>query len=201
MLDVSEVQGLTKEAKERDSTINTKAARKRRLMEAAAAKGLVKKTKPSAEEKPPETTTPPQDNLPRQSQSVTAGEDKQGGGGGLVAAALLKYQQKVNETPAQAQQVNAPAPAPAPVPYNEGAGNWMEHLEKSNKLSAGDRERVKQFFVDKYNPTPDVPVYRMKLHEEKTLEPDTGTVVKETLYLELDYNTFGFKKLRKRKKK
>jgi len=78
--------------------------------------------------------------------------------------------------------------------------NWHQLLEKSNKINPADRARVEQFFTNQYNPTPNENVYKMKLHEEKTMQPD-GSTVKETLYLELDYTTFGFKKLRKIKKK
>ena len=78
--------------------------------------------------------------------------------------------------------------------------SWQQLLDKSNKLSGEDRRRVEQFFTEQYNPTPDQIVYKMKLNEEKAFQPD-GSIVKETLYLELDYNTYGFKKLRKIKKK
>jgi hypothetical protein len=98
-----------------------------------------------------------------------------------------------NAQPQQQKDKSGQGPAPST--------DWTQHLEKSNRLSQEDRERVKLFFVDRVNPTPEVPVVRLKLHEEKTVEPETGLTVKETLYLELDYNTFGFKKLRKIKKK
>ena len=78
--------------------------------------------------------------------------------------------------------------------------NWQQLLEKSNKLTPEDRSLVEQFFVSHYNPTPEQPHYKLKLHEEKSSLPD-GQVVKETLYLVLDYNTFGYKKLRKIKRK
>eukprot|EP00548_Thalassiothrix_antarctica_P013188 CAMPEP_0194172538 /NCGR_PEP_ID=MMETSP0154-20130528/7006_1 /TAXON_ID=1049557 /ORGANISM="Thalassiothrix antarctica, Strain L6-D1" /LENGTH=668 /DNA_ID=CAMNT_0038885263 /DNA_START=95 /DNA_END=2101 /DNA_ORIENTATION=+ len=88
--------------------------------------------------------------------------------------------------------------APPPPPTTT---DWKQHLVKANRLSEEDRERVRQFFVDRVNPTPAVPVVRLKLHEEKTMEESTGLTIKETLYLELDYTTYGFKKLRKTKKK
>ena len=77
---------------------------------------------------------------------------------------------------------------------------WQQLLDKSNKLSLEDRNRVEQFFTTQFNPTPDHTIYKMKLNEEKATQPD-GSTVKETLYLELDYSTYGFKKLRKIKKK
>ena len=74
-------------------------------------------------------------------------------------------------------------------------------MERSNALKPEDHERIKQFFVDKTNPTPDIPRVRIRLHEERSVEEGTGKQVKETLYLELDYETFNFKKLKKTKKK
>eukprot|EP00985_Skeletonema_marinoi_P005757 scaffold2499_cov97-Skeletonema_marinoi.AAC.3 len=43
-------------------------------------------------------------------------------------------------------------------------------------------------------------IWRCKLNEEKQ-SSETGELVKETLYLDLDYNTLGYKKTRKIKKK
>merc|ERR1712238_417734 len=83
----------------------------------------------------------------------------------------------------------------------EKGKEWMHLLERSNKLTPEDMMRVQQFFTTRTNPTPRVAVYKMKLHEERFLDSETGQNVKETLYLELDYNTFGYKKLRKIKKK
>ena len=79
--------------------------------------------------------------------------------------------------------------------------DWRELLSKSNKLSDVDRSRVERFFKEKFNPTPGQNVYKMKLNEERKYDKDTGLTIKETLYLELDYNTFGYKKTRKTKKK
>lgn len=154
-----------------------------------------------------------------------------GHGAGLAAAALLAYQAQTNapmeseqsvvESAAGAPEVEPILPVAqvtgnevdhssmlqpqqqlqAPPPTKQATGDWRHLLEKSNKLSGEDRFRVKQFFEDRFNPTPGMAVYKMKLHEEKTVDNETGQVVKETLYLELDYNTFGFKKLRKIKKK
>ena len=187
MLDVSEVQGLTKEHQERE-TIDNRSIRKRKLMEAAAASGLVKKTKPNAVEvpaKPAAIASPPITSKPTPALEATA------------AAALRAYQMQNNPAPITVQAVADPESS-----ANDASNsNWEQLLERSNKLEAGDRERIRQFFVDRFNPTPDIPVCRIKLHEERTTEQDSGVQVKETLYLELDYNTFGFKKLKKTKKK
>jgi hypothetical protein len=191
MVDLAEVQGLQVEAAAKQKTETPKEARKRKLMEAAAAKGLVKKkklngglAKPTGAAGTPAAT------------AVAATTEAPGKGGGIVAAALAAYQSKKVDPVAPAAA--GPTGAPAGQAPN---GEWTQHLEKSNRLSPSDRERVRQFFVDRLNPTPGVPIVRLKLHEEKTEEQGTGKTVKETLYLELDYNTFGFKKLRKIKKK
>ena len=74
-------------------------------------------------------------------------------------------------------------------------------LSKFNKLSSSDRSRVERFFSDRFNPTPDQMTYKMKINEERSTDAETGQSLKETLYLELDYSTFGYKKTRKIKKK
>ena len=186
MLDVSEVQGLAKEQQKREN-VDNRTVRKRKLMEAAAAKGLVKKTKvnvSAAAVLKPNPTTPP---IPAPEVGLEA----------AAAAALLTYQN---------QNIPVASSAPAEtIPEslaNDGSNsNWAQLLERSNKLAADDRERIRQFFVDRHNPTPSSTLYRIKLHEERTTEQESGAQVKETLYLDLDYNTFGFKKLKKTKRK
>ena len=44
-------------------------------------------------------------------------------------------------------------------------------------------------------------IWRVKLNEDKAFDESTGEVVKETLYLELDYKSLGYKKTRKIKRK
>ena len=156
-------------------------------MEAAAAKGLVKKTKvnvsTAAEPKPVPNTLP----VPTPEEGLEA----------TAAAALLTYQ---NQSILVAK--SAPAETVPESSANDASNsNWAQLLERSNKLTANDRERIRQFFVDRYNPTPSTSLYRIKLHEERTTEQESGAQVKETLYLDLDYNTFGFKKLKKTKRK
>jgi hypothetical protein len=60
--------------------------------------------------------------------------------------------------------------------------------------------QVQQFFVDRFNPTPAAPTYKMKLHEERTTDAKTSEPVKETYYLELDYRTFTSKQSKKVKR-
>jgi hypothetical protein len=199
MLDVSEVQGLTKEHQERDN-VDNRTVRKRKLMEAAAAKGLVKKAKLNSEnvsqtdpEITPPVTTPPV-ALPA---AHVAPVTKPALEATAAAAALLAYQSQNNPVPSSVSASDVPESS-----ANDASNsNWDQLLERSNKLAPEDRERIRQFFVDRTNPTPNAPVFRIKLHEERTTEPGSGVQVKETLYLELDYNTFGFKKLKKTKKK
>jgi hypothetical protein len=63
-----------------------------------------------------------------------------------------------------------------------------------------DRLRVQQFFVNHYNPTPEITKYKLKLHEERTTDPNTGEPVKETYYLELDYTNFTSQQSKKTKR-
>lgn len=140
--------------------------------------------------------------------------------GALASAALSKYQAQL----AGAQQAtttttatnngnnnNASNTAGAAAPGGAGTSaapastpkqqDWRHLLkEKSNKLSADDRFRVQQFFMDRFNPTPAAPTYKMKLHEERTTDAKTGEPVKETYYLELDYRTFTSKQSKKVKR-
>ena len=224
MIDVSEVQGLTKERQEREETETREqkmCARKRKIMEAAAAKGLVsdkgiKRNKPNEQEQ--SLATPVNEKAldlssaePHPTPAATPAAAPDAGPVSLeatAAAALLAYQQHQNggqpgvtmpepENPRNMPTLPSDRMALAPGDKDE----LKLLLEKSNKLTEENRFRIKQFWIDRFNPTPDIPVYRMKLHEEKILDPDTGTTVKETDYLELDYNTFSYKKLRKTKKK
>ena len=103
----------------------------------------------------------------------------------------LQQQQYYQQQQQQQQQQKPAAPQQ----------NWHQLLEKSNKITSTDRERVEHFFTSRYNPTPQIPKYKIKLNEDKTIDPSTGQAIKETLYLELDYGTFGYKMLRKVKKK
>lgn len=123
-----------------------------------------------------------------------------------------------NDTAAAAGSYSSP-PHPEQheaVPSSSGGGNgminndnnsnnhsqdWQMLLQtRSNKLSIQDRFRVQKFFVQRFNPTPDQPVYKMKLHEERTTDPQTGQAMKETYYLELDYTTFTSKQSKKIKR-
>jgi hypothetical protein len=222
MIDVSEAQGLTKERQEREQTETREQkmnVRKRKIMEAAAAKGLVsgnkgiKKSKPNEQEQSSavapvgEQAAGLPNAQPHPAAAATTAPLDAGPGSleATAAAALLAYQQHQQPIAAPVTQM-IPQNVPT-IPYERMAlapGDKDELkllLEKSNKLSEENRFRVGQFWFDRFNPTPDVPVYRMKLHEERILDPETGMAVKETDYLELDYNTFGYKKLRKTKKK
>ena len=175
MIDVTEVQGLNKEHKQREVKLAKEEskevkmlARKRKIMEAAAEKGLVVLPK-----------------IRKLEESAQKGKP-------------------VIKKPQQPAATGAPASDAA----NNNAGGdddsnqeWQVILnERSNKLSPEDRSRVEQFFTNRYNPTPDQPVYKMKLHEERTTDPKTGQAMKNTFYLELDYATFTSKQSKKTKR-
>ena len=196
MIDVSEVSELNKERQERQTKEQKMTARKRKIMEAAAAKGLgAKKSKPNQPEIAPTIEVPPAaGDAPKRPGRLEQ----------AAAAALMEYQQQAEQpTENAAMQMQAPEAAAAAA-ATMAPGNREELdalLAKSNKLTEENRVRVKQFWLDRVNPTPEMPVVRMKLHEERNIDPESGMTVKETDYLELDYTTFVYKKLRKTKKK
>jgi hypothetical protein len=196
MIDVTEVDTLNKEHAKRDDQMTKSEklqSRKRKILDAAAKQGLVSKKKVE----PASATT-----------------------NGAAAATISNGNAKANaEKPAVAEpppQVQAPVPTqPAAVDHhpadaqqqqqqaNGGAKSqeWQVLLaDRSNKLSSEDRFRVKQFFEEHYNPTPDESIYKMKLHEERTHDPKTGAAIKETYYLELDYSSFTSKQSKKVKR-
>eukprot|EP00978_Attheya_sp_CCMP212_P041589 scaffold240423_cov51-Attheya_sp.AAC.1 len=238
MIDVDEVEGLTKEHMERgvklakQETKESKLlARKRKILEDAAAAGI-RASKKWGTDKASSSTDHTDPNTPvalAQSgidATATTPNDpaKHMPHGGINAtsdtsfAANPSLPQQGMAEPSYAVDPNvAHAPTSyhaesAAVPPQHAAENgmeppsqevegWRQLLDRSNRITPEDRHRVEQFFNHRANPTPHVPLYKMKLHEEKTFEPETNLTTKETLYLELDYNTFGFKKLRKVKKK
>jgi hypothetical protein len=95
----------------------------------------------------------------------------------------------------------APAAVPPTVLPSSTLPEWQKLLqERSNKMTDEDKVRVRQFFVDKYNPTPTEPVRKMKIHEQRLTDPTTGQDIKETYYLELDYTTMTSKQSKKVKR-
>ena len=112
----------------------------------------------------------------------------------LAAAALTKYRTQTSDT-AQNQ------PPQQRRPSQPRQLNWQQLLQdKSNKLTDDDRDRVRLFFENRTNPSPGESVVKMKLHEERSTDPETGQPVKETYYLELNYNTFTSKQSKKVKR-
>jgi hypothetical protein len=112
-----------------------------------------------------------------------------GNAGELASAALLAYQSRTVQSTAKSTTLA--------TEFNDPSTNmtkqqdWRELLQvRSNRLTEADRQRIQQFFVDRFNPTPTQRNYKMKLHEERTCDAMTGKTMKETYYLELDYETF-----------
>ena len=174
MIDVTEVQGLNKEHKQREVKIakeeskeSKMLARKRKIMEAAAEKGLVALPK-----------------IRKLDESMQKGKKKQ---------AIKKPQEPDASGDMSTDNLTN---------NNVNANEECELILKgrSNKLSDDDRERVQQFFTERFNPTPDQPIYKMKLHEERTTDPENGQSMKNTYYLELDYTSFTTKQTMKTKR-
>jgi hypothetical protein len=87
--------------------------------------------------------------------------------------------------------------------------SWHSLLrDRSNKMSGDDRIRVENFFTTTNAtersalllPSEGGPVYKMKIHEQRGKDPATGQEIKETFYLELDYDTGASKQSKKVKR-
>ena len=202
MIDASEVEDLTRAAAEREKTANMstvqarKLERKRKLMESAAASGLrnrEKKKKKIA--------------APGGGDTTAAGTNPSGGSNEAVSAATAAVSQNESNITGNVDQQQQPQQ------QQHSAASITSLLEKSNKLSPEDRQTIFQFFQNRNNnqgsmsqPAPpqgtdESGIWRVKLNEDKAFDESTGEVVKETLYLELDYKSLGYKKTRKIKRK
>ncbi len=176
MIDVNEVNSLTKEHAARDvADSDPRLSKKRRIMEAAALHKNGAAAKKSKKDGTPTETSHEQSQHPQGSQT------------------------------AQSPSAKPMAPGPTSVVAEQSNGGseeeWRIMLkERSNKLSDDDRSRVQQFFQSRHNPTPGESLVKMKLHEQRSTDPETGQAVKETFYLELDYSNFSSKQSRKVKR-
>jgi hypothetical protein len=123
--------------------------------------------------------------------------------GELASAVLLAYQSQIATFQPETQNASLLVPtAQNSSTLSKGKQQyWRELLQsRSNRLSDEDRKRIHHFYVDRYNPTPEQRNYKMKLHEERITDPSTGKALKETFYLELDYNTYTSKQTKKVKR-
>ena len=117
----------------------------------------------------------------------------------MVNSAVSKYQSMVSQDKVFPEATVKPEQLPTKPPPKEE--DWRHLLKyKSNKLTENERQRIHQFYTERYNPTPDQMIYKMKIHEERTTEPETGKPIKITYYLELDYSTFRSQQSRKTKR-
>lgn len=112
----------------------------------------------------------------------------------LAAEALSKYQSQVAAT-----EVATTTTEPTTTTKQL---NWQKLLNsKSNRLTESDRERIQLFFQSRTNPTPEQSIYKMKLHEDRINDVSTGKpTMKETYYLELNYNNYTSKQSKKVKR-
>jgi hypothetical protein len=86
--------------------------------------------------------------------------------------------------------------------------DWQTLLrDRSNKMSGDDKMRVQRFFTTNdaqrsslLSPSEGGPVYKMKIHEQRGKDPATGQEIKETFYLELNYDTGDHKQSKKVKR-
>lgn len=175
MIDVTEVQGLNKEHQQREDQIAQEETREQRA-------------------------------LARKRKILEDAAEK-----GLVAAPKirkLEEEQRKSAKPifGNTTTTKTGEESTSSKATENGSGSdddeWKMILkERSNKLSDDDKERAQQFYTNnKYNPTPDQKIYKMKLHEERMTDPNTGQAMKETYYLELNYETGKTKQSKKIKR-
>ncbi|KAL7471863.1 hypothetical protein ACHAXS_012170 [Conticribra weissflogii] len=221
VIDVAEVEGLNRAQKEREkmeqqsSVEARKAERKRKLLEQAAKSGLKSNRDKRINVAPTDT------NEDQRSQNVKNYQDNGNESqphaddpfplpDGLfdvnMPVGLESY--NAGHGNGKSSEKMTPGHQNHHDQQHEQQHGWESLLEKSNKLSDQDRQNIHQFFENRTiaNPIPSADpngnsVWKVKLNEEKTVDPQTNEVVKETLYLELDYQTFGYKKTRKIKRK
>jgi hypothetical protein len=202
MIDVNEVDTLAKEHQERDEKLAQQEkhkSRKRKIMDMAAEKGLVGNTAKSKRVEPAAATT----------TTTTPATATVSGKREAKESASKSTEQHPAPPASTAAPAEAAALAPATEPFatdpaissSSRQSEWEALLnERSNKLSGEDRFRVQQFFDNRFNPTPEQSTYKMKLHEARTTDPQSGQAIKETFYLELDYQTFTSKQSKKVKR-
>lgn len=136
-----------------------------------------------------------------QAPTVASYPTQQAAAGALASAALNAYQAQLAVQPQAATATMAATVAGTLTASGTKQQDWRQLLkEKSNRLSEDDRLRVQQFFVSHFNPTPEQSKFKLKLHEERTTDTKTGEPVKETYYLELDYNSLTSKQSKKVKR-
>jgi len=195
MIAVEEVQGLEQSKKEEQTNAKatTKLGRKAQLL---AGK---KRSKPDSSGAA--AAHQPESKVARQktNHDVDEGEDSKPAAKAepttaLATAALTAYQVQqgsAREPPMAMQQQRPSVVQQQQHHHHARQKDWRDYLqEKNNRLSPEDHARITQFFTNHHNPTPDQLTYKMKLHEERTQDPKTGEPIKETYYLELDYQTF-----------
>jgi len=201
MIDASEVEGLTRQANEKEKTSNMtsvqarKLERKRKLMETAKASGLRGREKKIAKTEAVEAATAGNDQATKSSTSGSGTDASQNKSTNVTGASASQQVQQQQQPPSAA---------------------YVSLLEKSNKLTPEDRQTILLFFQNRNPvqpglrpPSLSLPpgadeatgVFKVKINEEKTFDESTNENVKETLYLELNYKTLGFKKTRKIKRK
>jgi hypothetical protein len=214
MLDVDEVQELTQKQKEREGALHdtkeTRGRKKRKVDSLAHSSAIGTGAAPSSPDVDqldnggdgsPTEMTNHQSSPANNSEDEHATSNKKpktlsrdtsnSSANALASAALSAYQARL-----QADNVGADGVVAAADTANNNHAptkqlGWQELLaEKSNRLKDEDRERIQQFFEHKYNPTPEQSTYKMKIHEERKVDPATGLPVKYTYYLELDYTNF-----------
>ena len=128
-----------------------------------------------------------------------------------------KVASSAKETKSEPQattQADSAAPAQQQKQPQQNSQNTLESWQsllrdRSNKMNGEDKMLVEQFFTATNaaeraaltRPShQNGSVYKMKIHEQRGKDPATGQEIKETFYLELDYDTGASKQSKKVKR-
>lgn len=188
MIDISEVDDLTKRDNESNNS-SSRASKKRRIMEQAQRQGIKKTKTPSSSD----TATPAApvavtaaEGAPQKSMDKAASAEDTVGLSSSAAATAVGA-------------VAAGGSCPVSDDVTSGLASILQ--DRNNKLTDNDQIRLREFMQGKPNPSPDQgPSYKMKIHEVRRIDDATGGDIKETFYIELDYNTYKFNQSKKVKR-
>ena len=123
------------------------------------------------------------------------------GSGGTAASggAVSSFGNQQHKKQKLSPHTSSTSKAAATPQGQQASTEWWQTLlqERSNKMSGDDRARVEIFFTTTnaaersslLSPSDGGPVYKMKIHEQRGTDEATGQEIKETFYLELNYNT------------
>mmetsp|Transcript_47090 Transcript_47090/g.114944 ORF Transcript_47090/g.114944 Transcript_47090/m.114944 type:complete len:754 (+) Transcript_47090:198-2459(+) len=211
MIDISEVGDLNKRDTEASNNSSSRASKKRRIMEQAQRQGIKKTKTPSQPNTTVTTTTTPSASASSTTSSTTPTVESPGGTNfaapqeSITSTATNTLSGVMNNSTMDASAVSdvggAATATSVVVDVDVVSGLASIVQDRNNKMSDNDQVRLQQFMQGLPNTTPDQgPSYKMKIHEVRRKDDATGGDIKETFYIELDYNTYRYNQSKKVKR-